>query len=146
MKQPIQFWIPWAVKAKQGDRVQVVTRPSGAVYAKHHTSIAVKQNANALAALMLPYRPESPLVGPLSLAIDVVFPWLSKHKAKTRVPGNLVWKATKPDADNLAKQVCDVLQAARFYAGDQQIASLSVTKRFGDAPQLGIRLTELGGK
>lgn len=71
---------------------------------------------------------EGTLDGPLFLVV------LSVHKRpqsmmRRKDPNGLVWKATRPDVDNLAKSVCDAMQLGGIIRDDGQIvcvASMSV--------------------
>ena len=60
----------------------------------------------------------APLEGPLRVDITCIFPSKSKHRK---------YKATKPDADNLAKSTLDALNG-RLFRDDGQVVSLSIDK------------------
>lgn len=79
-----------------------------------------------------------PLDGPIELQITATY-LRPKSAPKRRPP---VWKATKPDADNLSKIVSDALNKVAF-RDDAQVALLTVGKRYGDTAGLVITLKAL---
>jgi len=93
---------------------------------------------NDLMMLMAGYAPSSPLIGPLKLAVDFVFPW-RKSESKRRLAFGRLPNDARPDCDNLVKLVGDVLTKLRFYNDDGQVADLHVTKSWGN--NVGIRIS-----
>lgn len=65
-----------------------------------------------------------------------------RHKYSTfRIP-----YAQKPDADNLAKSVCDAIEKAGLFSDDKTIALLTVGKHYamiGELPHVEVRLWRL---
>lgn len=86
---------------------------------------------NDLTLLCAGHAPPAPLTGPLRLAVAFVFPWRKSETKKRRALGP-VPNDTRPDCDNLVKLVADVLTKLRFYDDDGQVASLHVSKSWGD--------------
>jgi Holliday junction resolvase RusA-like endonuclease len=87
-----------------------------------------------------------PLRGPLK-ARYVIYETFPKQRP-TGASKALVWpRGTKPDCDNLAKQISDVLEACGFFAvGDSQIFSQQIEKYWvADEPSLLVHLTEWDG-
>lgn len=137
----VSFEIPYTVKAKQGDR-SGVARPKGRKpFVRHWTPDDVAKNAENLAALVAPYRPAKPLEGPLYLLLRVHYPWRKAESKKRRERAQ--WKDTKPDVDNIAKQLCDVLQASGFFVNDAQIACLTVKKLWTERPSVVVKIVEM---
>lgn len=64
---------------------------------------------------------------PISVKITAIFQLPKKSKYEFPVK--------KPDADNIAKIVCDALNGLAWY-DDAQITSLSVTKEWGTDPMV----------
>lgn len=136
----IDFFIPWVPVPKQGDRAGFARTKEGKVHVRHFPSTKVVKDAQSLAALMLPYRPDKPLEGPLGIEIDITYPWRGKD-ARARKAGKLrVPKATQPDYDNLGKQVGDVMERLGFFERDGQISDGRVLKWHGEKPGLCINL------
>lgn len=47
-----------------------------------------------------------------------------KNLQRRKDPDGLIWRHTKPDADNVAKAVLDALEKAGLFRGDQQVVDL----------------------
>jgi Holliday junction resolvase RusA-like endonuclease len=58
-------------------------------------------------------------------------------------PGRSGPHTQKPDADNLAKLVLDVMQAGRAFADDAKVAQLTVLKVWGPAAGVGVTVRQL---
>jgi Holliday junction resolvase RusA-like endonuclease len=95
-----------------------------------------------LEALLLPFQPQSPVQGPVTLTVTYTWPWLIKHKPRDRAAGR-VRKTSKPDLSNLIKTIEDRLVALRFIENDQSVAELHVQKWFGEKPGILIRIETL---
>lgn len=89
------------------------------------------QTQSDLMQLLLPYQPASPLQGEIVLSVDWIYPWRSAEPKKNRVKG-FIPCVTKPDCDNLAKQLQDCMTKLRFWQDDAQIYSLNFRKFYGD--------------
>ena len=85
--------------------------------------------------LLKPYQP-----GPVSLKLAFVWPYRKSEPKKNRI--GLIPKTTKPDWDNLAKTLQDVLTRLRFWEDDAQVYSASVDKWWGEEPQITITVQE----
>ena len=73
----------------------------------------------------------------VALALLVAFPWpsgTSKATARTEA-----YRTTKPDADNLAKGIIDLLADCLVIPPDQRVALLTVVKVNSPNPRLEIR-------
>lgn len=64
----------------------------------------------------------------------------SKKKQKEALEGT-IRPLTKPDADNIAKIICDALNDIA-YKDDTQIIELAITKRYASEPKVKITLDE----
>ena len=117
----IEFTIPYIVAPKNADR-------SGK--GRHYQPKKVMQNAGALAALCAEYRPESPMLGPIRLWLAFRYPWRKSEPKKNR--HGIKAKDTKPDLDNLEKQLVDVLERSGFIVNDSQIAEKRSVKSWGE--------------
>lgn len=138
----IEFSIPCLPCAKQSMRMRVVSK-NGKTFAMSYPDGMVKQNAATLASLMAPYRPKVPMRGPVVLTLQVVYPWLKGHSMKKRLLFDFIPKATAPDADNLCKAVCDVLQREGFVVNDGQIYRIEVSKVHSHQLETRIKLVEI---
>ena len=88
------------------------------------------------------YKPKTPLEGPIYLKV-VFYLKRPKHHFKTKhgKPSKTVkdkfldieYHSSKPDADNLVKMVCDVVQGrSRMIIDDSQICMLQAEKFYGE--------------
>jgi Holliday junction resolvase RusA-like endonuclease len=97
-------------------------------------------------AQALPYKPETPLTGPLAVGIALHLPipasWSRVKREQARA--GLLLPAGRPDVDNLAKLAMDALNGV-FWIDDAQIADLTVTKRYRDTPGTSVSITMLTG-
>lgn len=135
-KRSLSFAIPYIVNPKQSMRIGMRgSRPCSFQDPK------VIRNADALAALMLPHRPESPLVGPIKESVRFVYPWLKKHPNKVRA--GFLEKDTRPDIEQLLKQLNDVMERMGFFDNDAQVAVVEASKVFGPTPLVQIELAEI---
>ncbi len=82
------------------------------------------------AVLREPERPTT--TGPVSVELAFVMPRPKSHFRKdgTLKPSAPVYHTQKPDADNLAKAVLDVLTDLQVWADDAQVVGLNTTKKW----------------
>lgn len=79
-----------------------------------------------------------PFSNPVEIIYQFIFPFLSTHSRKKRSAGKL-FKATKPDLDNLQKSTNDAMNNVVFY-DDSQICSASIEKFYGEVPGINISI------
>lgn len=90
-----------------------------------------------LQAVVEPHAPTDPIAGPVAVTASLTFP----------SPRSAVAPRTKrPDADNLAKDLLDALQAAGFFADDSQVARLTVSKFDGPIPGIFVKVQTMQEK
>ena len=105
-------------------------------YGAHFTSDRTRSAQNAIAwqgRAAMASKP--PLDGPLSLSIAATF----KRPKACKVAD---WKPTRPDIDNIAKNVLDALNGIAW-RDDAQVAVLHTSKAYGDQPGLEIAVSSL---
>lgn len=81
---------------------------------------------------------------PLSVHIDAYFQ-IPKSASKKRHEGmrsGSIRPMKTPDADNVAKSICDALNGAA-YSDDKQVVRLTVEKWYSDVPRAEVRITEV---
>lgn len=76
-------------------------------------------------------RPARPLAGPIYLHIYLTWPYKASERKSIVKQGELVWRATKPDLDNMAKVITDQLVSCGYIANDACICHLTVAKHYG---------------
>lgn len=80
----------------------------------------------------------------LAMEITAVYPVPASYPKRDKVAalaGDLL-PAKKPDADNVAKVIADALNGLA-YTDDAQITDLSVRKRYGEEPEVRVKLWPL---
>lgn len=108
----IEFFVPFPVKPK--NKVAHVIR-GGKIAA--FPDQKVFKNAQSLASLCMPYRPEKPIEGP------VMVRYLFKSRKPVSRKKSDHRKDTRADLGNLIKQMDDVLCECGFFKDDSQIWS-----------------------
>lgn len=134
--------IPMVPTPKQSDRQRVIQPKSGKrAFAQHYQPKKVTMNASDLALFIARHRPPKPLLGPVAIVCEIDFQYRKSEKRSNI--GKRIYKDTKPDCDNLKKQVCDVLQRLGFFKNDSQIASSRFDKYWFHQDRTAFRLWEL---
>lgn len=93
--------------------------------------------------------PEKPFSNPIVLTVCYFMPRPKGHYGTGKNTGKLkdnapVWHTKKPDVDNLAKILFDVMSKVFFY-DDSQICKLTVLKIYDEKPRTEILIEELQG-
>ena len=109
-----------------------------------------KKNVNAeksrLMTTCLLHQPTSPMQGPLT--VKLVFTWpftiaeARKHRSMKDSPCFTLQKTTRPDVDNCAKALLDVMTQACFWADDSQISTLILCKQSGWMAGISVEVSE----
>lgn len=111
-----------------------------------YKSESQKANERTLEAYLLPHRPKTPLSGPLELSFCAIFPiprsWTKKRR-EAALWGRM-WHTSKPDTDNIAKQLKDAMTRLGFWQDDRQVAVYGrMEKLYGKRGQWRVRVREL---
>lgn len=88
---------------------------------------------NLLMTALYVHKPASPLGGALSVSIVFYFPFKKTEKKRVIKAGLPVPKVTKPDLDNMAKNVLDAMTKLGYWDDDALICNLNLRKYY--APQ-----------
>jgi Holliday junction resolvase RusA-like endonuclease len=88
------------------------------------------------------HAPRQPLAGPLKLTVTWTFYWNKADEAKRKKGFLPQWvaKVTRPDGDNLAKQLKDVLTDLGYWADDAHVSSETFRRGLGDRPGIHLRI------
>ncbi|MGA0408794.1 MAG: RusA family crossover junction endodeoxyribonuclease [Limisphaerales bacterium] len=117
-------------------------RRTGALFIGKRSSSKGKALQKEFRALLLPHKPKTPLSGPVSLQVAYLYAWNKSEPKKNRTSG-WMWKATRPDADNLPKIFVDVMTDLGFWEDDGQIAQFLFQKAYVTNPGIRVKLTPL---
>lgn len=86
----------------------------------------------------------TPIAGPVAVRLDVGVgvpaSWPKKRRAAALA--GAIWPTGKPDLDNILKLVGDALNGI-VWADDKQIVRAEVTRRYVEAPQSVLTVTEV---
>lgn len=141
MSNTIQFWAPCVPpKTTYQSGSTIYRRKDGTPFIGKNTK--GERLKYILIALLEPHQPAEPFTGPVKLNIKYVYPWRKSEPKRNRTQG-WMWNDKRPDADNLAKQICDVMTLLRFFEDDGQVALLQVEKQWGDQSGIGICLESM---
>lgn len=115
---------------------EAVTR-SGKI--RHYERAGVALARKTLTIAMAAMRPEIPFAGPTRASVEWVRPWLASDSPKARTAGKIP-HPSRPDADNLAKLLLDVLTSLKFWTDDNLVTTLIIAKRRGGLPGISLRV------
>ncbi|MDI6739028.1 MAG: RusA family crossover junction endodeoxyribonuclease [Candidatus Edwardsbacteria bacterium] len=104
---------------------------------RHYKKAQVRRNEHDLAVLLLPYRPASPLLGPVCLDVTATWPW-RRNEPEKRLALGYAPMDTRPDASRWVETLQDQLTKLGFWHDDAQVADLRVRKLWGR--EVGIRI------
>jgi Holliday junction resolvase RusA-like endonuclease len=93
----------------------------------------------------LAVRPAELITGAVGVKIDAYFqiPKSKSNKWKLAAREDRIKPTTKPDADNIAKGICDSLNGL-IWRDDSQVAGLLVSKYYSDNPRVEVSIMEDG--
>lgn len=122
--------------------LRILKRHDGTQFVGKFASSKGKRVENELMTLFTPYRPQTQLQGPLSLTVGWYYPWRKSEKKTNREKGFIPCDV-RPDCDNLAKFVCDILTRLAFWNDDGQVADLNFFKCWSEKPGIKIKIESL---
>ena len=103
------------------------------------------RNEQTLEAVLLPYKPDTPVRVAVSVSFTAVLPLpqsVSKKRKQAMLEGAEL-PVKKPDIDNLAKQLLDAMTRLQFWEDDKQIAELHCKKIYGEVGKWIVRIEEI---
>ena len=104
--------------------------------AQTYTDEDQRTEQNKLMALMYEHRPPVPFQGPIALGLRAFLP-IPKSKSKkwqAAAMAGEIRPITKPDTDNLVKQIKDCANGV-FWEDDKQIVGLHAEKWYAEIPR-----------
>ncbi len=108
------------------------------------TKKKVRQSENFLAALCSMHVPDVPFSEPVAVTMSWTFPWRKSERKSTVRAGVPIPHVSRPDLDNLEKNLLDVLTRLRFWTDDSLVAVKSTSKWWGPNPGIGIAIRPVG--
>ena len=139
----MKFTIQISPKAQKRARSRAV-KSGDRTFTMTYTDKDQRTEQNRLMALMYEHRPPEPLQGAIALGVRAYLP-IPKSKPKkwqAAAMAGEIRPTTKPDIDNLAKNIEDVMNGV-FFVDDRQIVTLSVEKWYGEPARWEISLESI---
>lgn len=102
-------------------------------YIHHYTKNEVIAYHNRLAWHLKPYKPSKTLTGPVAVYITWYFPTDKKK----------LWgkpKVTRPDTDNMAKGIIDVMTHLKYWTDDNQVCESCFLKYWSSPEEAGTQI------
>lgn len=87
----------------------------------------IKQAKRDIIKHLKPFKPDTPLDGPIELKVVWLFPRGKRHK-------HLEWRTTRPDTDNLEKLLKDCMTEVGFWKDDALVVKETVYKVWSEEP------------
>ena len=142
----LQLTIQGTPTPKQSARFRIVKGKKGDFVSSYQKK-SVKDSAKSIALQIKTQLPNgfTPFDKPIAADILFVFPPLksfSKSKIAALKAGEIIYKDTKPDNDNLAKNLFDPMEKLVF-TNDSRIAKMRVQKIYGFEPRTEVTMFEL---
>lgn len=138
MNEPVVITLPIVPPTKTHQDKKIVRIGK---HSKLADTKELKQVTSDYLTLLQPYKPSRPFTGPVHLGFRFVFPYRKSEPKKNRV--GLIAKTTKPDWDNMAKTLQDVMTKLLFWQDDAQVFSASVDKWWGEEPGITISIQSI---
>ena len=107
---------------------------------RFYTKKKVRQSENFLAALISMHVPDVPFYVPVSLTVRWTFPFRKSERRSVVKAGKDVPHTSRPDLDNLEKNLLDVLTRLNFWTDDSLVAEKSTSKSWGPRPGIEIEI------
>lgn len=99
-------------------------------YARMYAVKAANGFEDRVACVANMHAPREPMQGPVRVVVNAYWQWPVATSKRVREEGPQ-YRASKPDTDNVAKAILDVLTACGYWADDSQVAELRVRKITG---------------
>lgn len=95
-------------------------------------------------SLLRPYVPERPFGYAVKIDLEFTFPWRKSDSKRIRALGNMP-HTSRPDCDNMAKTIIDVMVKLGFMWDDSQIYDIHIRKWWGDKVGINVAIEEVEG-
>ena len=107
---------------------------------RFYTKKKVRQSENFLAALLSMHVPDVPFSVPVSLKVRWTFPYRKSERKSVTRTGADIPHTSRPDLDNLEKNLLDVLTRLNFWMDDSLVAEKATSKWWGPKPGIDIEI------
>lgn len=111
---------------------------------RFYTKRRVRESENFLAALCSMHVPDVPFAVPVAVKVRWTFPWRKSERRGIVAAGVPVPHTSRPDLDNLEKNLLDVLTRLNFWTDDSLVAEKSTSKFWGPKPGIDVEIRPTG--
>lgn len=111
-------------------------------HAHFFTKAKVRDAEDFLAAMLAPHAPAEPLHGAVYFQARWCFPYRKSERKSVTKAGREIPHTSRPDLDNLEKNLLDVLTRLKFWEDDAQVFTKSTAKVWGPSPYLAIAIKD----
>ena len=125
--------LPKGTAQQKGEAIRY---KNGAPYIQHYKKDKVSAMRQEFIYKLKPHAPKNPAEGVIGLTVVFCFD----------VKNPKLWdkyKTTRPDADNIIKELKDAMTACRFWNDDSQVADLHIIKIYGPKAYIGVMVVDL---
>jgi Holliday junction resolvase RusA-like endonuclease len=143
---PISFTIPGPPVSTAQQKGAFAPRAGRVLF---FTKANVKAESGRLFVHAYNHRPKTKgpvFSGPVVLELNYVFPMtqaqIGEHMDKLNDDSFVLYKTSRPDVDNAAKLLIDVMTKATWWQDDAQITDLILRKRCGCVPRIEVTIRE----
>lgn len=147
---PVEFWVDGHPKGQPRPRAFAKAMGGGKFSARVFDSGQAEGWKGCVALAARPFLPPTPYAGPVWLRLWFAMPRPGKHYRESAKAGRSLkdnaptWHTGKPDSDNLAKAVLDVLTQIGMWADDAAVCKLEVGKVYGEKPGCNVKIDTVG--
>ena len=107
---------------------------------RFYTKKKVRQSENFLAALLSMHVPDVPFSEPVVVEARWTFPWRQSERKRVVGAGVPIPHTSRPDLDNLEKNLLDVLTQLNFWTDDSLVTEKFTSKWWGPKPGIDIEI------
>ena len=137
--------IPIEPKAQMRTEPSVIRLADGTYRGGTHKKAKQRSREETLKAFLALHQPETPFEGPLLFGLKAYLPMPKMSREKTaQALAGVLRPTTKPDLDNLIKQIKDCLSQMRYWGDDKQVVGYlpHTGKYYSDQPRWEIEIVE----
>lgn len=134
---------PRMTAQQKGERA--VVDADGRAFVLHYRKREIVRIEQAYLAALRPHAPREPLRGPVGVSFGYYYPATKEAATAMRRAGVAMMRMTsKPDVDNIGKNLLDCMTRAGFFADDAAVALIHAEKLLVTGrPHITIRVREL---
>lgn len=133
----IEFFCPMTPPTRTEQQHRVYIKNGRPIFVR---DAKLREAISQLERAVAPYVPEEPIDKPVYVKIIWLFPYKKTEKKKNL--GNVIPKGTRPDIDNLNKNLLDCLNE-KFIKDDSLIVRLTTEKAWYEVPGIYVKIYEV---